>query len=129
MVDIGCGSGTWASTYRKSGIRILGVDGENIRDDQLLIDRSDFVRRDLTHPFQISDRFDLVNCLEVAEHLHSDKASTFVLELTKLADVVVFSAAVPGQGGTHHVNEQWPSYWINLFSTFGFKALDRRFSR
>src|SRR5438034_7185725 len=27
-------------------------------------------------------------------------------------------------GGTHHINEQWPSYWIAFFQENGFQALD-----
>ena len=34
----------------------------------------------------------------------------------------VFSAAIPGQGGTGHVNEQWPSYWRDLFEAEGFEV-------
>jgi SAM-dependent methyltransferase len=40
------------------------------------------------------------------------------------ADVVLFGAAIPGQGGKHHVNEQWQSYWIRLFAANGFDAYD-----
>jgi hypothetical protein len=45
-----------------------------------------------------------------------------VKTLTDLADVVVFSAAIPGQGGAGHLNEQWQSYWVKLFSGYGFSA-------
>ena len=54
--------------------------------------------------------------MEVAEHLPREKASVFIDTLTKHSGIVLFSAAVPGQGGTYHVNEQWPKYWNELFS-------------
>src|SRR5262249_44228426 len=38
--------------------------------------------------------------------------------------VVLFSAAIPGQGGTHHVNEQWPVFWQHLFSRHDYTRLD-----
>ena len=44
--------------------------------------------------------------------------------MCKLSDVVLFSAAIPGQGGTHHLNERWPSYWANLFGSAGYDVLD-----
>jgi hypothetical protein len=28
------------------------------------------------------------------------------------------------QGGTHHVNEQWPAYWQDLFERQGYRMLD-----
>jgi hypothetical protein len=38
-----------------------------------------------------------------------------------LSQVIIFTAAPPGQGGTNHVNEQPPSYWISKFQERGFK--------
>ena len=70
-------------------------------------------------PLRIGRRFDLVNCLEVAEHLDASRADSFVDDLCALGDVVVFSAAIPGQGGTHHVNEQFQSYWQERFRRNG----------
>lgn len=44
--------------------------------------------------------------------------------LTSFSDVILFSAAIPNQGGTHHVNEQWPSYWAEKFLARGFVPAD-----
>lgn len=55
-------------------------------------------------------RFDLAMTIEVAEHLTPVRADSFVEDLTRLSDVVLFSAAIPAQGGINHVNEQWQSY-------------------
>ncbi|MEI6340788.1 MAG: methyltransferase domain-containing protein [Verrucomicrobiota bacterium] len=124
VVDVGCGSGTWARAYMEAGCDVLGIDGEVVGHHQLLIPAERLERRDLAQPFDLGRRFDLVNCLEVAEHLDASRGPSFVADLCKLGDVVVFSAAVPGQGGTHHVNEQWPSYWIPLFERQGFTPID-----
>ena len=124
VVDVGCGSGTWAKVYAENGCEILGIDGEIVQADQLLIPPSQFIRKDLSQPLALDRRFDLVNCLEVAEHLDGSHADTFVRDLCQLGDVLFFSAAVPGQGGTHHVNEQWPSYWLPKFEAQGFQAID-----
>lgn len=62
--------------------------------------------------------------MEVAEHLHPHQAPGLVGLLAGLADAVVFSAAIPHQGGEHHVNEQWPDYWAGLFAAQGFGCFD-----
>jgi SAM-dependent methyltransferase len=124
VVDVGCGSGTWTKVYADSGCDVLGVDGDVVKQEQLLIPADKFTRRNLMQPLALDRKFDLANCLEVAEHLDGSRADSFVADLCKLSDVVVFSAAVPGQGGTHHVNEQWPSYWIPKFQAQGFIPLD-----
>ncbi|MGH6841445.1 MAG: hypothetical protein ACREDV_05045, partial [Methylocella sp.] len=68
--------------------------------------------------------FDLALCLETAEHLLPEAAVPFVESLTRVAPVIVFSAAIPRQGGTGHFNEQWPSYWAKLFASRGYECLD-----
>jgi len=44
--------------------------------------------------------------------------------LVRLGSAVVFSAAVPHQGGEGHVNEQWPDYWIDRFRERGYEFID-----
>jgi hypothetical protein len=66
--------------------------------------------------------FDLAVCLEVAEHLPPERAASFIAELCHLAPVVLFSAAIPGQGGHHHLNEQPIGYWNHQFNTHGYEC-------
>lgn len=124
VIDVGCGSGTWTKVYRDSGVSVLGIDGAVVREDQLLIPPAEFQRVDLGKPFGLKREFDLVNCLEVAEHLDESRADGFVADLCRLGPIIVFSAAIPGQGGTHHVNEQWPAYWLPKFAAQGYEAID-----
>ena len=63
-------------------------------------------------------------CLEVAEHLPETAAASLVESLVNLSSVVLFSAAIPMQGGTNHINEQWPEYWRRLFQVHGYRMLD-----
>jgi hypothetical protein len=103
---------------------IQGVDGDYVPRDRLLIDPAHFDGRDLATPLDFGRRFDLAMSLEVAEHLPDEKADLFVDNLCRHASVVMFSAAIPGQGGTNHINEQWPSYWRKLFAARGYRAYD-----
>ena len=126
VVDIGCGDGAWLAEFRKHDVtRILGVDGPWVNTSNLEIDNTEFQKRDLTQTLELAaPKFDLCICLEVAEHLPRDCASHFVNSLTQLSDVVVFSAAIPYQGGTGHVNEQWPDYWASKFAECSFIPID-----
>jgi hypothetical protein len=103
---------------------VIGVDGVYVDRKTLAIPADNFLAWDLEKPLRLARRFDLVMSLEVAEHLPEACAETFVASLTSLGDVVLFSAAIPGQGGTHHVNEQWPEYWTELFGKHGFVVID-----
>jgi SAM-dependent methyltransferase len=124
MVDVGCGIGAWAKAGKELGCVVTGLDGDWVPRDQLLIDEHEFVPSDLSAPAPLSTQFDLAVSLEVAEHLDSSVAEKFVRFVASLAPVVLFSAAVPWQRGTGHVNEQYPPYWVDLFQRCGFTALD-----
>jgi SAM-dependent methyltransferase len=125
VVDVGCGSGAWLSIFRECGAdRILGLDGDYVEPSWLVIPNHCFRAIDLSKPFDVDAKFDLVVCLEVAEHLPKESSAEFVRSLVNLAPIVLFSAAIPLQGGTHHVNEQWPEFWQSLFRRHGYRALD-----
>ncbi|HET8936981.1 MAG TPA: methyltransferase domain-containing protein [Polyangiales bacterium] len=125
VVDVGCGLGTWLKTYSESGVsEILGIDGAWVEPSRLYIPQSKFRSVDLLQPPAPERRFDVAQSLEVAEHLPPSHAPMFVEFLTRLSDVVVFSAASPYQGGTGHINERWPSYWRTHFESFGYALYD-----
>ncbi len=125
VVDIGCGLGSWLAVARDSGVsEIIGVDGPWIDRTRLAIPPADFKEADLGQPLTLGRSFDLAICLETAEHLPCDRASSFVGDLVALAPVVLFSAAIPGQGGWNHVNEQWSDYWTELFQQHDYRRVD-----
>ena len=125
VVDVGCGTGTWLSVFRQHGVEeILGIDREYVTGKILEIPEEEFLRHDLRVPLSMDRQFHLVVSLEVAEHLPGECAETYVDSLTRLGPAILFSAAVPFQGGTDHVNEQWPDYWVDRFRKKGFVALD-----
>ena len=125
VVDVGCGIGTWLRAFLEAGVdEVLGIDGDYVDRAQLMIPAERFLSHDLTQPVPNARRFDLAVSLEVAEHIDPAFAGQFVSTLAGLSDVVLFSAAIPGQGGTNHVNEQWPQYWEKLFRTHDYAMLD-----
>ena len=125
VVDIGCGEGAWLKVWKQLGVsEVLGVDGDYVDRDSLLIDQSEFVSADLTEPLDLGRTFELVQCLEVAEHLPEAAADVLVKTLTRHGQFVVFSAAVPGQGGFRHINERSYEYWRNQFGQLGYIMFD-----
>jgi cyclopropane fatty-acyl-phospholipid synthase-like methyltransferase len=125
VIDVGCGTGTWLSVFRECGVEeVFGVDGEWVNREMLEIPKARFRSFDLKKPLYLDRQFDLVVSLEVAEHLPGECAETFIDSLTRLGPVVLFSAAIPYQGGTHHVNEQWPEYWAQYFRDRAYGVID-----
>jgi SAM-dependent methyltransferase len=125
VLDVGCGVGTWLAEWGSVGVSdVLGIDGSYIDRAALHMSPDQFTPVDLQQPFSLGRTFDLVQTLEVAEHIDEACADTFVESLARHSETVLFSAAIPGQGGTHHVNEQWPSYWAEKFAKAGYTAYD-----
>jgi hypothetical protein len=124
VLDIGCKHGEWLSVFQRHGIAdVQGLDRARWRAE-VLIDPATFRVVDLSKPFSIDRRFDLSVCVEVAEHLPESAAEPLVRELTAAAPVVLFSAALPGQGGHGHVNEQPHAFWDSLFAGRDFVKMD-----
>ncbi|HEX5468032.1 MAG TPA: methyltransferase domain-containing protein [Gaiellaceae bacterium] len=125
VVDLGCGTGSWLCAARETGIEdVLGLDTSAVDVSTLEIPRSRFIVHDLATQPNLGRRFDLALCLEVGEHLAPESADVLCDSLVALSPVVLFSAAVPGQGGTDHRNEQWPEYWAERFADRGYAAHD-----
>jgi len=126
VVDVGCGIGTWLAEFHKQGLDdVRGYDGPYVESDQFLLPWSHFTSLNLEKPEPPDDRrFDLAISMEVAEHLSEASAERFVDFLCRCSDVIVFSAAVPHQGGTRHINEQWQSWWAEKFIARGYAASD-----
>lgn len=125
VVDVGCGIGLWLAEAERRGAAVLrGFDGPWVEPGQLRSAAIRFTSVDLEQGLPEDERYDLAISVEVAEHVSRDGADRFLDALVRLSDVIVFSAAIPGQGGVSHVNEQWPSYWARRFAARGFSAFD-----
>jgi hypothetical protein len=124
VVDVGGGTGGWLREFGSAGVgRLALVDAEAVRPF-MVIPPECLHAADLEQPLPSLGRFDLAACLECAEHLSASRANDLVSWLASAADVVLFSAAIPGQGGKNHINEQFPRYWSALFEKQGFVKRD-----
>lgn len=124
-VDFGCGVGSWLSVLKEKGVReLLGLDGPWVEQGLLEISAQEFRQVDFEEFIDLEKKYDLAITLEVAEHLSEKSAASFVESLAKASDFILFSAAIPYQGGRGHINMQWQDYWANLFAEKGYVVLD-----
>lgn len=124
-VDFGCGVGTWLAVLQEKGVKeIQGIDGPWLKQELLEIPKRNFRQADFEDGVELDRRYDLAISLEVVEHLEPEAAETFVASLVRASDFILFSAAIPFQGGKKHVNEQWPDYWVALFARKGYVVSD-----
>jgi SAM-dependent methyltransferase len=125
VVDVGCGIGTFLAAFKDAGVNdLLGLDGNWVNKSQLCIDEKYFTEIDLESPIDLERRFDIAVCLEVAEHLSPGSADKLVQTLCSASDLIIFSAALPGQGGENHLNEQLAEYWQEKFLCHDFYFFD-----
>jgi hypothetical protein len=125
VIDVGCGVGTWLAAFKALGVSdIAGYDGDWVDRRLLQIAGDAFHPADLNQRLSIDRRYDLALSLETAEHLQPQRGETLVADLVALAPAVLFSAAIPHQGGTGHINERWQDYWAGLFAAHGYEAKD-----
>ena len=125
VIDVGCGIGTFLHEFKENGVAdICGLDGKWVDRKKMLINKADFIETDLELPIQLNKKYDLVTCLEVAEHLSETSAETIVDSLTGLGNIIVFSAATTKQAGQNHINEQPFSYWKQKFEARGYVVID-----
>jgi len=121
VIDLGCGVGHYLKHFKESGISINGMDGAEAAQIHAVIDDENIKKHDLRNPYYPSRDYDLVVCIEVAEHLPEKYANVLVKSIVRCGETVVFTAATPGQGGSHHINEQPRQYWKSLFINQGMQ--------
>jgi len=125
VADVGCGIGTFLHVFKQQGVsQVLGLDGKWVDRSKLYIGENEFLETNLEEPIRLNREFDMVICLEVAEHLAPSAADTIVDSLTSLGKTIVFSAATTKQGGQNHINEQDFAYWKEKFEKKGYRVLD-----
>jgi len=125
IIDLGTGSGTWLAAAKELGAsRVLGLDGSWASAEHRHISDQEFQVVDFEDSLPDVGRFDLAICLEVLEHISSDAGSRAIAWLCERSDVILFSAAIPGQEGTHHIHEAWQSYWAGKFKEAGYQPYD-----
>ena len=114
MLDVGCGLGAMIDLALSKGLWAWGIDGDP-QIDRLFVTRHDYT----TGPKRVG-ALDLIWCVEFVEHVEEIYQENY-LATFQGGRVLFLTAAYPGQGGYHHVNEQPMEYWIDLLTAHGWK--------
>ena len=120
VIDFGCGLGRYLTGFQAHGARVHGVEGFSEAREHAEIPNDALTIHDLREPLALEEQYDLALCIETAEHIPPKFDDVLVDTITSAAPRVVFTAAPPGHGGTHHVNEAPREYWIEKFQSKGF---------
>lgn len=129
-IDFGAGLGTWLAALEKKGIKdYVGIEHPEVDLTHYVANREKLIRCSLSEKINLGRSFDTAICLEVAEHIQSEYSDHLVEIITKHSSSVLWSAAIPGQGGINHINEQWPFYWQSKFRKKGYYFHDTIRSR
>lgn len=125
LLDIGGGAGSWCATAKDLGVqRVCLVDA--CPPNQVIpeLSHDEQVQANLEAGIPNMGRFDLAICIEVIEHLTDDAANRLIGQMASCTNFVLFSAAIPGQGGIGHISERFHDYWHAKFSLFQFETYD-----
>jgi SAM-dependent methyltransferase len=121
VLDVGSGRGHAAKWFSEKNLKVFAIEGlkENVDNSS-----HPSVLHDLTTSSYIfSETIDLVNCIEVVEHIEEQFLEN-LLETLCQGKYLLMTHAVPGQPGWHHVNCQQSDYWINHIEKKGYSYND-----
>lgn len=125
IADIGCGSGQWTKEFISNGVKRAYAFDAFASPCWGVADNSvDFQKIDLEDCVADFPDVELVCWLEVAEHLSKSSCNRILSYIVERTDAILFSCAVPGQGGTGHISERRLSDWVSDFKEFGFCCQD-----
>ncbi len=126
FADLGGGMGSWSKALELKGISNFNlIDHPLTPVENILIEnKSNFTPVDLELDLPVYEHYDLVICTEVFEHFSEKRALELLEWINASTDFILFSAAIPRQGGLGHVNLQRHAYWHEKFSNLGFSFFD-----
>lgn len=121
VFDFGCGRGSLLRAFLALGAEAAGCEGSSAGVRRCPSGVLVF-QADLKRPVVLNRTYDLVTCIEVAEHLPARAAATLVASIAGAASQrILFSASGPGEPGDDHINLRPPEYWVDMFTRHGFR--------
>ncbi len=110
-LDLGCGLGYFVAYLREQGVDAWGVEAEDLGEH--FKSPGHQIRKDLSQLSDLQEKFDLVICLEVVEHIPRDFEEIIFDNIVRhMSKYLLFSGATVGQQGIGHINERSESHWF-----------------
>ncbi len=102
-LDIGCGLGYFVKYLRDKGVDAWGIEGYDL--GSLFKAPGYQIKQDITQPFDLKEKYDLVMCLEVVEHIPREFEDIVFDNIVRhMGKYLLFSSA-PRQQGTEGMDE------------------------
>ncbi len=118
VLDAGCAMGFLVEALRHRGIEAFGLDISEYAIGQVHPDIRQYCSvGTVTTPLQ--DRYDLIVCIEVLEHLSAWDAERAIENFSRQTDDVLFSSTPLDFKETTHVHVRPPEYWAERFAQYG----------
>ncbi len=119
VLDVGCANGFLLSEFLAAGRRVRGIELSPAVSEVLPAELLEAVRiGDFTAAGGV---WDLVCCVEVAEHIPPERSEELVATLVRCARrAIYFTAAPPGQAGRGHINCREHAEWLAWFDGLGW---------
>lgn len=119
VLDAGCAWGLLVEALRSRGVQAFGVDLSSYAIDQVAPAIRPFCKVGSIAE-SLTDRYDLIVCMEVVEHMPAADADAAIANLCARADDVLFSSSPIDLREPTHVNVQPPEAWAERFARHGF---------
>ncbi len=126
VIDLGCGMAAFAKAFQENGSNeITIIDHPKLDVSKCVVkDNYTFTPCDLDIAIPVVQKVDLLICTEVLEHIGYNRSLKVLDYIVSCSDIILFSAAIPRQGGLGHINEQRHNFWISEFRKRGFQNFD-----
>lgn len=125
VLDVGCANGFLLERFAAAGREIAGIELSPEVAEVLPLEVAPAVAvGDFGEvPRHFPQRFDLVCCVEVAEHIDPARSRELVTVVTGAARRwIYFTAAPPGQSGRGHINCRPHEEWLGWFAEEGWRV-------
>jgi len=119
VLDAGCAIGLLVEALRERQVDARGIDISSFAIDSVPVPLRAYCRQgSIAEP--LGERFDLIVCIEVLEHMTPEEADRALTNFVAHTDDVLFSSTPFDYREPTHINVRMPEDWAEAFARHGF---------